>query len=61
MTTYCIDQDVLTTSAPTFGGATFTGTVTLDGAALNEAAEFEVSSASVTDIGSAPFLLRPRP
>lgn len=54
MTPYCIDQDVLTTSAPTFDGATLTGTLAMDAAAINEAEEFEVSSSSTTAIGAAP-------
>lgn len=54
MTPYSIDQDVLTTSAPTFDGATLTGTLTMDAAAINEAEEFEVSSSSTTAIGAAP-------
>ncbi len=56
MTTYSIDQNLTTTSSPTFDDLTLTGaivvTLTLDDA-VNEAAEFEVSSSGTTTIGAA--------
>ena len=54
MTTYSIDQNLTTTSSPTFDGLTLTDTLVMDEAAISEAAEFEVSSSSTTAIGAAP-------
>ncbi len=52
MTTYSIDQNLTTTSAPTFNGLELGNTLVMDGAAINEAEEIEVNATAETTIGN---------